>query len=272
MIAIMLHHIKPHPPTNPTEFLYSLTPEGLRSLIRAIRFWGLEIVSLRDVLNSPEGAPKPGQVILTVDDGYENFYQYALPILEEEMAPATVFVLPGLWGGDNYWDKAHLPPSQRDKLMTAEQMERLCQSGWVTLGSHGLYHRHFAELSAEDLQAELHDSYALLSQRLPDAFLPALAYPFGSYSPAVLQALAQSPYRLAFTTEKGLWSPTTQPFEIPRYNINYWDQNPIRLMAKSLKNRILPAWFTFLPQAPGVPFQQQEKTPTSPAKTPERVA
>ncbi|WP_129645566.1 polysaccharide deacetylase family protein [Peristeroidobacter agariperforans] len=42
-------------------------------------------------LNSPQG-PGPKSVVITVDDGYEDFHRYAFPVLRKHGVPATVFV------------------------------------------------------------------------------------------------------------------------------------------------------------------------------------
>lgn len=53
------------------------------------------LLSLRQLSEYIESAaPIPANsVVLTVDDGYEDFYTYALPVLKEYAVPATVFVV-----------------------------------------------------------------------------------------------------------------------------------------------------------------------------------
>jgi peptidoglycan/xylan/chitin deacetylase (PgdA/CDA1 family) len=240
MLIFNLHHVEPVI-RHPDRQHISVTPRGLRWIIRTLRWAGLEIVSLRDVLACPDakmlGANK---VLLTLDDGYENNYLYAAPVFEAEQCPATIFALPGRFSGSNEWDQGHLPVEEQDKLMSLEQMKKLARtSKYITFGSHGMMHVHFPELDEATLRHEIDESYAILSRELGDAFLPAMAYPWGESSPAVVKAMASSPYKCAFTVEKSLWSVQTQRFEIPRHSLYFRDGNPLVLLAKLFRHNLL---------------------------------
>lgn len=234
------HYVDPQPRIAARKHI-SISPEGLRQVISTLRKLGMDIISMRDALDQPDRTDGSGKksVILTFDDGYENFYAHAYPVLEAEKCPATVFVLPGKFGGCNDWDFPDLPDSKRDRLMTLEQMQDLVQSPYITFGSHGLYHRHFPKLDDADLHQEIHESYALMVQHLENAFLPVLAYPWGEYSERVCAVMAGSPYRYAFTTEKGIWQQTMSPYTIPRYTIYWRDGVRWIFWAKLLRNRLL---------------------------------
>ena len=45
------------------------------------------------------GIVEPGQAVITVDDGYRDFYDIAFPVLREEGVPATFFVTTGFIDG-----------------------------------------------------------------------------------------------------------------------------------------------------------------------------
>ncbi|WP_199453851.1 polysaccharide deacetylase family protein [Marinobacter sp. bablab_jr008] len=63
----------------------------------------LNPVSLTDLIvgheknNIPENA-----IVITFDDGYADFYDYAYPVLIEEKIPCTLFVTTGFVNGDNW--------------------------------------------------------------------------------------------------------------------------------------------------------------------------
>lgn len=239
MYIFNFHHVEPIPRMKSRAHI-TMTPQGLARFIRVIRRVGLEPVSLKDVLN--EGfteTDRRKQVILTFDDGYENFYEYAAPILTEEHCPATVFVLAGKFSGCNDWDASELGDDGRDRLMSRAQIQALSKSPYITVGSHGMWHQHYAALSKTDLAAEISESYEILSAVLGNAFLPVLAYPWGEYSSQVVELMADSGYALGFTTDSGGWEAGTCPYRIPRYSIYYRDGNPLRLFAKLCAKRIL---------------------------------
>lgn len=232
MLILNFHHVE-KTIQHPARKHISITPDGLRRLIRTLRSLGREVVSLRDVLDAPESLDKRRhQVILTFDDGYVNNLEQAGPVLAEERCPATVFALAGCFGGTNTWDQGNLPEAERDRLMTMDQMQTLADSGYVTFGSHGLYHRDLTTLPGDELDEEIQRSYQILSDGLGNAFLPVFAYPWGRYDATTLLSLAQSPYRYAFTVERAAWSVSHAPFEIPRYSAYYRDGNPVVFLAK----------------------------------------
>ena len=125
MLIFNFHHVETHI-FHPERKHITMSPEGLSRFIRTLRLLGMSIVSVRDVLNSPDpaGPQSNRQVLLTFDDGYVNNLTEALPVLEQEHCPATVFVLPGRFSGTNEWDQGKLPESRRDPLMLSSTCRR----------------------------------------------------------------------------------------------------------------------------------------------------
>jgi peptidoglycan/xylan/chitin deacetylase (PgdA/CDA1 family) len=240
MLIFNLHHVEQNI-RQPSRKHITVTPEGLRTFIRTLRGVGMEIVSLREVLASDTPAFNSGRkVLLTFDDGYENNLLEALPVLEEERCPATIFALPGRFGGTNEWDQGELPEEERDRLMTLAQLKQISASGLVTIGSHGLWHRHLSQLSDAEIRFELQRSHDILSQELGEDFLPVFAYPWGDYSERVLAQMEHSPYRYAFTVQTAQWLNDSQNrFEIPRYSIYYRDGNPLIFLAKLCRHGLI---------------------------------
>lgn len=239
MLIFNLHHVEDRI-LHPSRRHITISTRGFRRFIRTLRLLGFKIVSLRDVLADLSLLQSRKRLaVLTFDDGYVNNYELAVPILEEEQCPATIFALPGRFGGSNAWDQGDLPEAQRDPLMTLEQMQALAKSPLITFGSHGMLHRKFALLSSEDLQFELHESYRILSESLGEGFLPVLAYPWGEYSGSVLDEMEATPYRFAFTVETAPWTADAPRFEVPRYSVFFRDGNPIVFSAKLCRHGVL---------------------------------
>lgn len=241
MLIFNFHHVEARI-THPERKHISISPQGLSRLIRTLRLLGFRIVSIAEALAmSPQQLNDHAKVLLTFDDGYENNLLQALPVLEAEQCPATVFVLPGRYGGTNEWDQGHLPESQRDRLMTARQMHQLVDSSLVTLGSHGLSHRDMTQLSDSDLQVELMRSYTALQAEFGQHFAPVFAYPWGTYSQREVEALIQTPYQAAFTVETRPWQATDHRFRVPRFSAFYRDGNPLVFLAKLARHQVLLA-------------------------------
>jgi len=239
IVVFTLHKIQPQLLDEEDRFI-TITPEGFRGMIRMLRNVGYQIISMKDAVAHPAWQKdKTKRAILTFDDGYADFNQYGLSIVEEEQCPVTIFVLGGRIGGTNEWDKGHLPLAEQDRLMTQAEMDEAAKSGWVTFSSHGMMHLKFPELTAEQLQHELNASYEKLSQDLGESFVPVLAYPYGHYSDEVTEAMKSTPYKGAFTVQKGNWTPSAKPFEIPRYDVYFHDRHPLVFFGKLVRNGLL---------------------------------
>lgn len=239
MLVFNFHHVE-QTIRHPERKHITITPAGLRRYIRTLRALGFEIVSMKDVLDMADPGLSSGrQVLLTFDDGYVNNLELALPVLEAEQCPATIFVLPGRFAGTNAWDQGHLPETERDQLMSLEQMKTIVQSPYITLGSHGMLHSKLPTLSDEQLDWEIQESYRILSEQLGAGFVPVFAYPWGEYSDQVVRAMERSAYRYAFTVETNRWTAGLPRFEIPRYSAFYRDGNPWVFIAKLARHGVL---------------------------------
>jgi peptidoglycan/xylan/chitin deacetylase (PgdA/CDA1 family) len=239
MLVFNFHHVESKF-RHPDRKNISITPDGLRQFIRTIRLTGMNIVSLKSALETGDPTLNSSRcVVITFDDGYVNNLEEALPVLEEERCPATVFVLPGRFGGTNEWDQARLPEVERDQLMSLEQLKQLAASPYITLGSHGMLHRRFLELSDDGLRYEMLEAHRILSEEFPDTYLPVLAYPWGEYDDRIVAMMAETPYRYAFTVEPRPWETGDHPFRVPRYSAYDRDGNPAILLAKLLRHKLL---------------------------------
>ncbi len=239
MLIFNLHHVE-QTLRHPSRKHISITPEGLRGFIRTLRMVGMEIISMREMLAMPDPTVDSGRkVILTFDDGYENNLTEALPVLEEEACPATIFVLPGRFAGTNEWDQGYLPEPERDRLMSLAQIKQVTQSRYVTIGSHGMLHSHMPTLTPEEMAWEVETSYDILERELGDGFLPVFAYPWGEYSQPVVDVLTQSRYRYSFGVHTAQWQQLESPYEIPRYSVYYRDGNPVIFLAKLCRHGLI---------------------------------
>src|SRR6185312_2679056 len=87
---------------------------------------------------------------ITFDDGYRDNLTVALPLLEKFQLPMTLFVAAGFVGREGYLSK--------------EELRAISEHPLVTIGAHGLWHRHFNRLSVADARFELVESRRLLGE------------------------------------------------------------------------------------------------------------
>ncbi|HEX2147715.1 MAG TPA: polysaccharide deacetylase family protein, partial [Pseudorhizobium sp.] len=90
-----LHHVRPARQTFEANAHLEVTPEFLEAAIRQLRSDGYDFVGLDDIparLRSSESKPFAA---FTLDDGYHNNVEYALPVFERHDVPFTVFITRG---------------------------------------------------------------------------------------------------------------------------------------------------------------------------------
>jgi peptidoglycan/xylan/chitin deacetylase (PgdA/CDA1 family) len=97
-----------------------------------------------------EDEANPGAITITFDDGHENAFLLAFPIMKQFGIVGNVAVIV-----DSVGDPGQL---------TWEQLDELHNSGWAIV-SHSMTHRRLTELSDDELEFELSESHRILSER-----------------------------------------------------------------------------------------------------------
>ncbi|MCZ6677274.1 MAG: polysaccharide deacetylase family protein [Candidatus Poribacteria bacterium] len=138
-------------------------------------------------------------ILITFDDGYEDFYTAAYPILRKYGLTATVFLLANYFGKCNTWDvKLRL---KRSRHLTRRQVQELFKDG-VGFGSHGMNHRFLTRCSQDEAEAELQKSKSLLEDLLQHP-IGSFAYPYGSTNSATAEMVQSAGYHIAFGLNPG---------------------------------------------------------------------
>ncbi len=130
-------------------------------------------------------------VLITFDDGYENNYTDAYPILKRYGFKATIFLIV------NAIDKPRFLQQSQIKEM----------AGLVDFESHTLTHPHLAGLAPDKLEMELSGSKKALESLLSKK-VDVIAYPYGSFDKNVIQA-ARKYYTFGVTTNYGKFIATS---------------------------------------------------------------
>ncbi|AET66608.1 putative xylanase/chitin deacetylase [Desulfosporosinus orientis DSM 765] len=134
-----------------------------------------------------EGLLPAKPFIITFDDGYEDNYTTAFPILERHGFSAVVFMVSSYIDGDGF--------------LSWSQLKELSAHGWEIEG-HTVNHPNLSQLDVTSVFNELSQSKELLERGLG---IPVnyLAYPYGILSPDIVKAAKDAEYLMAFTTDRG---------------------------------------------------------------------
>lgn len=94
--AITLHHVRPKQPAafDPNGLL-SITPDFLDTLLGHLKQRGWRFVSVHELVADMGRAREPCRIAVTLDDGYRNNLQHALPVFRKHSVPFTIYVCPG---------------------------------------------------------------------------------------------------------------------------------------------------------------------------------
>jgi peptidoglycan/xylan/chitin deacetylase (PgdA/CDA1 family) len=102
-LVFMLHHIKPSKESasrfHPNGIL-EITPEFLATVIGHLKASGVELISLGQAVNRLVSGESGGRfACFTIDDGYRDNFQNALPVFRKFECPFAVFVATGIVDG-----------------------------------------------------------------------------------------------------------------------------------------------------------------------------
>ena len=152
-------------------------------------------------------------VVLTFDDGYRDFYEFAWPILKKYRFPATVFVSAGLVSQKLMTsEKIDLP------ILTWDQLKKLHNSG-VDIQSHGLNHNKLDQLSEAEIEYEIVKSKKLLETKLHKKCY-YFAYPKGRFNKQVVELLKQNGFKAARSLKGGLVNKKSNLFDLEKMSVN----------------------------------------------------
>lgn len=182
---------------------------------------GYQVISLDEAFACLTGErPMPRHaVVLTFDDGYQNFFDYAFPVLARYRFPATVFLVAGLLGKRSSWLTA--AQLEESPLMNVATIRNLNQQG-ITFGAHSLSHQRLSDLDSTTLIAETRKSKMLLESQL-EMPIRFFCYPYGDFNQEVVDAVAKAGFNAALTCNRGDAGQGDNMFLLPRKAISFGD-------------------------------------------------
>jgi len=231
VIVLTYHHLVEGEPESGAELNY----QDFAAQMEYLADNDYQVLSEKEFYNYREKQDFPeSSVLLTFDDGYHSFKEYALPVLEEHDFPAVVFPIissmPGL--------ETRIIFSER--LSFSEMRSLLNSELEVTFGSHSYdLHRYENDLPlikqqpAEDedeyhcrLRRDLRLSRDLLEDQLDrHQELVSLAWPYGYSSDEAREIARDLGFDLQFKLGDRSYDPGQDDCQIPRFGVISGDLN-----------------------------------------------
>lgn len=184
------------------------------------------VISLSDAVRSLQGqrALEPNSVVITFDDGYQNIFTSAFPVMSRYGFTATVY-LPTAYIGDS-----HREFKGRNCLNWAEVQE-LRRAG-ITFGSHTVTHPRLADVPPAQLEHEIRFSKQEIEDHLGEAVV-SFSFPYAlpegdrNFLSRFRELLAANHYRDGVSTRIGTTGPGDDLMFLRRLPVNTHDDRAL---------------------------------------------
>lgn len=180
----------------------SVTPEAFNHQLSYLENNGYETIdfdrALRLFANEEKIEKKP--VILTFDDGYNDAYLSAMPLLKAHGQIGVFYIISAF--------------IMRDGFLSFDDVSGLIENKMV-IGCHTLDHQDLTRLPLDKVRSELVDCKESL-KNVYSVPVSDFSYPSGKYDNAVKNAVQEAGFKTATTTKSGIWKQSDDPYLIPR--------------------------------------------------------
>lgn len=190
---LMYHAVHVMDPSEASNANLIVAPDNFEAQIKAMVDAGYYFLTPEEAYKAltENALPAKKVVWLTFDDGNEDFYTIAYPILKKYKAKATNNIITGFVKKGNAGN------------LTVKQMKEMMAHG-MSFQSHTVNHPDLSVNDKATQKVELTDSIDFLEDKL-NTKVNTIAYPSGRYNQTTLD-LAKKTYKLGLTTNEGLAS------------------------------------------------------------------
>jgi peptidoglycan/xylan/chitin deacetylase (PgdA/CDA1 family) len=182
-----------------------VSPERFEAHLATLRDAGWRTITAEGLAEALETGlrPPPRTFVITIDDGYDDGYRYALPLLQRYGFIATYYVVPGRLDTPTHlsWDQV-----------------RGLRAAGMEIGNHTFDHVSLTTQTPGAEAREVDEAQAAITREVGEA--PAtFAYPFGAVNRSAVSAVQAAGLRLAFTTAWGTTEAWATRYLLPRFHV-----------------------------------------------------
>lgn len=190
-----------------------------------------EVVSLDAALDRMDEGSAEASVVLTFDDGFDDVYRNAWPLLRERRLPFTIYLASAYVSRSMKWEGSTATgPAGRG--LSWEQLAEMVASGLCTVGNHTHSHVRPEDLNADELDAcntSIQDHLGVVPRHF--------TYPWGIPVP-VMEPELRRRFRSASTGVLGRNLPGVDPMRLTRVPVRRSD--PSAFFAAKLVGNLGP--------------------------------
>jgi len=177
---------------------------------------GFKVISLAEFVDQIKTGSKieSKTVIITFDDGYEDNFLSAFPILKKFGFPASIFLTTGNIDNKKYINsrEVHLP------MLDWNQIKEMHDSGLIDFEPHTVSHPKLSEIPSDRAEFEIKNSKSEIEGKL-NKKCRFFCYPFGDYSAEVKKIVSDN-FDAAVTVKRGFIGSGSNILELERNSID----------------------------------------------------
>ncbi len=210
LVPILMYHHLADLPADATELdlTWTVAPKNFQAQIEWLAQKNYHTISMAGLnAHLKQRAPLPPKpIVISFDDGWEDDYTVAFPVLKKYNFIGTFF--------------PYTQPLGYSQLtLTWNQIAEMAAAG-MDFGGHTITHPHLTQLSPESAAHEIADAKKTLETRLNKPVV-TFAYPFGEYNSVVLDLVKQAGFDSAVTIDPGYRQRADKIYQLQRIRISY---------------------------------------------------
>ncbi len=184
-------------------------------IIKKFKYSFYDPKNLEGNFDTPKSEKK---ILITIDDAFSSFYEFAWPYLKKEKIPFILFVSTEAVGKNGY--------------MTWDQIRELEKETIAYIGNHSHSHDYLVDLKNDEFIMDINSSSLIFKERL--GYNPIFfSYPFGEYSLLIKEYISKN-FKFSFGQHSGVIDINKDRYELPRFPINekYGDLKRFKFLIK----------------------------------------
>jgi peptidoglycan/xylan/chitin deacetylase (PgdA/CDA1 family) len=216
---------------------FAIRPGTFEAQMRYLSEQGFTTLTVSGLIEAMSGrAALPRKpVVLTFDDGFADFYEAALPVLQRYGQTATLYVVSGAVGKTSTWLEG-IGEGKRPMATWSNLIE--IQKCGVEIGAHTVSHAALDLLPAAAARDEIANSKRMLEGGL-GCPVSSFAYPFGYQNATVRGVVKAEGYSSACAVRYKMCTPQDDRFALPRHiALDSWDSKTFAAVLEGRPQRL----------------------------------
>ncbi|WFR61846.1 polysaccharide deacetylase family protein [Paenibacillus amylolyticus] len=238
--VLMYHYIEPELNDHQTDNKSIISLEDFKQNMKYLHDEGYHTITLDQLeqyVNGKLSLPMKS-IVITFDDGYQNNYTLAYPVLQKYNFHASLFVI-----GSKIQDQPSESRPAIDSFISKPEMQAATDVFEFNSHTYNLHHKGFMRCGNSvpvGLDTRLLDE-DIQQMKQTGIDTPYLAYPFGYTSTQMIYKLQQHGYRMAFTVKPGFVHPGDDLMKLPRLTVTTGTDLATLLQPESSLHNELPS-------------------------------